>query len=648
MNAAVRSVAILQTLIEENRDVIECYVPFIGNLSLTHEYRTVDIHRIQSDFVKEYGLRLPYHPLVSILGRCRKFLRKSGTEYRFDVRQAQKYAFSAESSRATERISNFVSAFQEYTHSEFNREISQDEALSIVLLFLKSNDAEIVLSNDDPALIPSVTVAKTDQFIFHRFVQHAYDHDSNVCNFIIEMAVGYLYASAVLFPQFKTKSHPIKNVRLVLDTRLLLRLIGLEGSERKDAYELFVRSLKDGGARLRVFDHTIDEINGILDDCIRWVEDPAYNPEFAGPALKHFVENNYKSSDVMLFKAMLDSKLSSFGIREADGGYSQGCVSDFIDENKLYETIVHEYSEKSDHFEEWQKAAVLYRDVKSISAVTRMRNGSRPRELRDANTIFVTTNAGFARAVARFSNERQMHGVIPECMTDVTLGTMVWLNSPATITELQGARILADTIAALRPNETLISRYRRQLQKLFDNGDVTEKEYYYLRSHPTPIRRLEDKTLGDPHAFEDTLPEEILSEIKSKITDDIRSEANKEKEAADRQIDILTSELQDTVSRDKANISIIHSTKIRIARIARFITRLLAVLSSIVIGALIFYSNQIELLKPKPLQYILFIAMSVFDFINLVFGIKLCCYFNKLNEVIKRWLLRFMGFKDET
>ena len=117
MNAAVRSVAILQTLIEENRDVIECYVPFIGNLSLTHEYRTVDIHRIQSDFVKEYGLRLPYHPLVSILGRCRKFLRKSGTEYRFDVRQAQKYAFSAESSRATERISNFVSAFQEYTHT---------------------------------------------------------------------------------------------------------------------------------------------------------------------------------------------------------------------------------------------------------------------------------------------------------------------------------------------------------------------------------------------------------------------------------------------------------------------------------------------------------------------------------------------------
>ena len=114
-------------------------------------------------------------------------------------------------------------------------------------------------------------------------------------------------------------------------------------------------------------------------------------------------------------------------------------------------------------------------------------------------------------------------------MTDVTFGTLVWLNAPATITELQGARVLADTIAALQPDEKLIRRYRRQLQKLRNNRDLTETEYYYLRSHPTPIRLLGEKTLGDADTFEDKLPEEMLAEIVSKKTNEIRSQADQEK-----------------------------------------------------------------------------------------------------------------------
>jgi hypothetical protein len=36
------------------------------------------------------------------------------------------------------------------------------------------------------------------------------------------------------------------------------------------------------------------------------------------------------------------------------------------------------------------------------------------------------------------------------------------------------------------------------LTKLKDRSEISEREYYYLRSHPKPLQQLEDKTLGIP------------------------------------------------------------------------------------------------------------------------------------------------------
>lgn len=409
MMDSIKSVAILKASLEDNKDILDNYVPFFASLARKKGYDTVDIHVLQKDFQSEYGIRVPYHPTISILKRCSRLglLRDVKRGFAFDRNKVRDVDFNNVAKSVEAEVLSLVSRFRSFAWDEYELEYDDDAASQIIMSFLHNYDAELLLANHDISLLPDVSVDKKDLYVFHRFVVKSHEDNSADYGIIVDLSVGYLFASSILFTTLQPKKQSLKKLTVVFDTRLLLRLVGLEGRERQEEYSLFIQSLKMAGAKLRVFQHTIEEIESILDDCIHWIGDSRYNPRIASPALRHFVENRYDASDVVLFKAKLESKLQDHGIRTIDGGYSLGLVKHLIDEQSLYDSIVDEYQSNSDHFEEWSRREVLYRDVKSISAVARLREGALPKSVAHARAVFVTTNTGLARGSKIFRPNRR-------------------------------------------------------------------------------------------------------------------------------------------------------------------------------------------------------------------------------------------------
>jgi len=641
--SAVKSVAILKSCIDQNKDLVDDYVPFIANQAKVHSYVSVNVETLVRDFAHDYGLTVPYHPMISILNRCiqKQIVEHKGAEYRFNSKRVAESSFSSEAARVEAQIDAFLDAFRRFADEKFGKSYTLDQSNAIIISFLKAYDAEIILSNSHVSALPETAIASQDEYVFNKYVLHLHSEDPKSYQVLVELAVGYLYASSVLFTELKKPKSGVRNLQLIFDTRLLLRLVGLEGEEIAAVYRKLLSDLKEDGGRLKVFKHTIEEMNGILDDCIQWVQNPKYESRYAGPALRHFVENKYSMSDVVLFKANLETQLGNFGIRSMDGGFGVGLVKDQVDEQQLYDIIVQEYSRHNDYFRECSKREVLYRDVKSLSAVARLRKGALPKSLKRAGVVFVTTNTALARAASKFFDCQGGRDHACECVTDLYLGTVTWLNAPSVIQDLQYRRILADTVAALRPDAELVERYRSELDKLKNQKEISEREYYFLRSHPRPLSRLEDKTFGDSDAFYDKLPEEILEEFRAEMKAEFQKEADAIASQKESKIAELASTLESTKRESECYREKLAQTNSRIEHMSSFLTWTIGVVVSLALAVLLVVA--VIPIGSLFWQLVIGIPLALISALNLILGLTVRQFYRPVRDWIAGRLRRVFG-----
>jgi hypothetical protein len=73
MNSTIASLAILKVNWDYlKKDYIESFVPFVATLIKTRKYPTVEVNTLCEDFSRDYGLIIPFHPMMSILKRAKK------------------------------------------------------------------------------------------------------------------------------------------------------------------------------------------------------------------------------------------------------------------------------------------------------------------------------------------------------------------------------------------------------------------------------------------------------------------------------------------------------------------------------------------------------------------------------------------------
>ena len=151
---------------------------------------------------------------------------------------------------------------------------------------------------------------KEQKFILNKFIKHLYETDYISYKLLSKFVTGFIFANCIFYSEPSSYKGNITNVKIFLDTRIILRLIGLEGDYRKRCYEEFIKLLKSRGAQLYIFEHTYEETIGIIDDCEKWIKNKRYNPILASPVLKHFVENNFSKDEISLFSSKVNTRLA--------------------------------------------------------------------------------------------------------------------------------------------------------------------------------------------------------------------------------------------------------------------------------------------------------------------------------------------------
>ena len=526
---AICALAMIKVGIDEGRDHIDNFIPFLATLIHTHGYNSIDAYKVVNDFESDFGLKIPYHAMITILRRAqrKKLITKNLFHQFVPTDKINQIEFSSEALRKGKELSNVIDELIAYCRDIHKVELIRDEAEATLISFLREQSADFFI-NGRFVFLPDSEASYQKRYLFNKFLKLNYEKKTNTFHNIVGLAVGHIYANTLTYKDFEPNKG-IRNLTCYLDTKFVFRLLGLEGKEREAAYIELVNSINENGAKMVVFQHTYLEILGILRDAEKWIQRPDYNPLKASIALRYFVLTQCSASDIRFIAAKLEEKLKVDKIEIIESPNLLDLSSYVMCEKTLAECIESVYKEHNPDYNATSNEFSIQRDVKSLSSVCALRKGKRYIKLQDAEHIFVTTNTGLAIAEKRYWKLEAEPKYIPVCLSDIILGTLLWLEAPAKIELLNEKKILADCVAALQPNELLLKKFSQQVEKLLSDKQITQEDSVLLRTQNAALDLLSEKTLSDPNCFSENTSQEILEEVKARIQKESDKKFDEEK-----------------------------------------------------------------------------------------------------------------------
>lgn len=554
INRAVASLALLKVTGDNSggqRDYIQNFVPFIATLFNRKSYDRVKPGTILRDFKEQYGLSIPYLPMMAILERARRcgYVTKHNNGSFVTVKDKVQEADFTDIAQEQEREFRYVqNEFIKYCIEKHSEALTEDQAEQIFVAYVKDHDLDLLFINDNlRSLLPPADATLTQMYLMYKFVHDAYTSDPQVFKFILNFSIGHIYANALFYQQdgLDLVQDDMSHCTVYLDSGLLFDLTGINEQDRQAAYEEFIVGLSQKKASLRVFRHTYEEFVNIIEASLQWIGNSQYDAWRASRATAFFVDHNYSYSDVEQFILRIDSSLAQLNVEVVDAPAPQIDEIYQIDEIKLTSQIVELYKERNSNFDEYDKVYTIQRDVKSIAAIHKLRKGACPTKMREVSHVFITSNSALAFASRRFaegeSSSRSF--CIPAAVTDVFFGTVIWLNSSTADTPLSGKGLIAACYAALQPSRALVRRLAETADRLLSEGKITAEDVTMLKQLRVSRYILQDETLGDPNRFTDKTAHEILREIRQDLQRQEQSAFDKERESLEIELSRRSNEV---------------------------------------------------------------------------------------------------------
>jgi hypothetical protein len=533
LNRSITSLAILKVNWDERHiDHIESFLPLFSNLIRMKHYEKIEVDTIKIDFESEYGLSIPHHPIMAILGRLRArgFIIKGVEGFTPNYDKIKDGNFDIISADQQRKLNKLIFAIIDFSKKEYDVALEEKVAEKALLGFFRENELSLLYATDERNILPDVEVDKSTKFLVAKFIHLAKKAEPQLFEFIVDIAVGSALAAALVYGN-DLREHfagRMRDLNLYLDTGYLFSLLGVDGEENKQAFEELTQNLVNDGAKIRVFEHTYDEMMTIFSSALYWMNQKNYEMSKASRTLKYFITNEFTETDVEMFIARVSQVLEKFKIEKTPKPkYDENIVYQ-IDESQLKESIVNAY--KTDpFFDENQKGETINKDIESIYSICKLRKGKIAFTIHDASHIFVTTNKLLAKISSRVQTSDNAPFSIPPCITDVFIGTLLWLQNPAKTITLNEKRIIADAYAAIQPDSHLIKKYLDQIETLKKDNNISENEYYILRTYRVAFNLLSESTKNDINNFGPRTTTQILDEINKRHISSLKEEVEQEK-----------------------------------------------------------------------------------------------------------------------
>ena len=122
-------------------------------------------------------------------------------------------------------------------------------------------------------------------------------------------------------------------------------------------------------------------------------------------------------------------------------------------------------------------------DVNSIEAIYYKREGEKATFINKTKAFLLTTNRNLIFASKKF-NDEQIGECLPCCVSDVTVGSFVWINSGVkSCEEIIESKLISECAVAMEPTQYCINKFCECINELQKNDEVTDAEVIALKSY---------------------------------------------------------------------------------------------------------------------------------------------------------------------
>lgn len=544
MKNSLSSLVLIQHYYSEGNDIIQAFVPLVLYILDKQGQNQLSFEEIHSLFKEEYGINIPRYPLTTILSRLKPdCITKSKGKIFINKANVSKIVpdgiLFEERKNLSLMLNDFVRFCKEFVQPV---DISVQEADVLFSDFLESHDPQLLFAlndgNSTSLLDIEENIADPDKiYLINRYINEQLTKNATHANFIVRAALGHLFASTILYRDFLEVRGSAVVETCYLDTGIMFDLFGINGKFRKSTSRQFIKELIELGSNIKIFEHNYREFLAILEGCLLYIQSPDFKFNKASRALLFFHENGYSKEMVQTFIGGVPNEIKELGISIAEIPNPNKNLRYQIDRDDLKSQILDVYK-NHDKFsqEEWEGNQTIEKDIDSIEYVYKLRGSSIPISIGEVSDVLLTTNSSLARSSMLFEKSRRKENIfsIPTVITDVFLGTMIWIQTPSELTEdYSKGKMLTYTNAVIRPSGNLVDKLSVQINNAMENKKqpLTPEQAKLLLETSLARQVLSDSTLNDDQRITAETPYDLLDAIKKEHTSEL---LDQQKELEDR------------------------------------------------------------------------------------------------------------------
>lgn len=644
----VTSLAILKANWDMGYDYVENFVPFIAECLRLSPHTEVSLPTLQSIVTSEFGLTVPQGALLTILKRA---VKRGYALRRDEIYVRNEKALAALNlgkirSNSLRKQEALIAKFIKFSKDQYQTILSKEEAESTLYSYVENHSMPIlrVVVEGEATPVSSVQKRKAE-FLIRVFISELCKRDPEGFEFLETIVKGSMLASTLYFPEIEGVKKRFDRVEIYFDTSFLLQALGFGNPSMQIYCKEVLDLLYELNGRPRCFEHTLNELRGILQYAVRIISERKYKST-NNSVVWYFIESKHSISDIELIIARLEESLNSLRIQIKSKPPYQELLG--IDEAKLATYMLKEVKYRTDE--------QLQHDLESLAAIFRLRHGEYPIDVERCQALFVTTNSSLVRASSLFFREEDIHASssVPICTSSDAFTTVLWLKKPTRAPDLPTKRIVADCYAALNPSDFMWKTYLGEIDNLFQKGKVSDNDYHLLRFSLEARSLLVDTTMGIPDAIVEGTIVEILEKAKVKIRSEAEAAYDGERKRRQDAEERATNAETQAIIQHQAQLDHIRLLSVKWSS---YIGKL-ALIFVIIIQACMIYIT-----LPKPFPHLpdkwrgyftppLLILAAILSIANLTFGISLRPYIKelevRLSHSLERVLLKIFTPKRAT
>lgn len=520
--------ALAKSLHEEDRDILDVFVPFILMVFYHLKESSLEESIIKNHLKKIFYLEIPGYTLKTIITRGKRtgyFTQDYNKIYLTDKGIESKKYF--ELKRDIERENNhLIKELTEYLNSN-GLSINKDKASKILISVINSNLLSLTSYLGEE---PNVTVYENIEKKAKRHTLEFFDEiektNPSLFSILKKMIMGSIICVLVKKDQNELKTK-MNSTKIFLDSNITFSILGYHHKKTSILAQELHKLLLENNFEIYIFDFTLKEIRRVLSTYKDNYKN--YNSKFK----THSIYNRLKAMGITKQRmteilANLEEKLyDNYNINIYK---TNNLLNQFEVDNNLISKL-RKYKNNS-------PTISITHDLKAIEAIKRIRN-SKYSKLEKTNSLFLTSDQKLTKF--NFEQDHKDDSTINEVIIDRMLTNVLWFKNPTRNSNLPLFSVISMHSSSLFIDEEVWDKFSSVLENMKENNKIKEFDITVMLFND----KFEEKLLdieGDLNKIDENFIENLLKESKNFYLEkekDIKKHKKEKKKILNEHIDYI-------------------------------------------------------------------------------------------------------------